>query len=46
MDCIKDMKKDILDIIDKSLEMNLEKSKLKGWRKLLAEFMKIFTPLM
>lgn len=46
MDCIKDMKKDILDTFEKSIEMDLKKSKLKGWRKLLAEFMKIYTPLM
>lgn len=46
MDCIKDMKKDILDTIKKSIEIDLKNSKLKGWRKLLAEFMKIYTPLM
>lgn len=46
MDCIQDMKKDILDTIDESLEMDLKKSQLKEWRKLLAEFMKVFTPLM
>ena len=46
LDCIKDMKKDILDTIKRSIEIDLKKSKLKGWRKLLAEFMKIYTPLM
>ena len=46
MDTIKDMKKDILDTMNKSIEIDLKKSKLKGWEKLLAEFMKIYTPLM
>lgn len=46
MECIKDMKKDILDMMDKSIEMDLKKSKLRGFKKLLAEFMKIYTPLM
>ena len=44
--CIKDMKKDILNTIDKSIEIDLKNAKLKGWKKLLAEFMKIYTPLM
>lgn len=46
MKCIKDMKKDIIETFEKSIEMDLKKSKLKGWRKLLAEFLKVFTPLM
>ena len=46
MDCIKNMKKDILETMEKSIEIDLEASKLKGFKKLLAEFMKIYTPLM
>ena len=46
MECIKDMKKDIIETIHKSIEIDLKSSKLKSWRKLLAEFMKVFTPLM
>lgn len=46
MSMIKDMKKDILDTIKKSIEIDLKSSKLKGWKKLLAEFIKIYTPLM
>lgn len=46
MDCIKDMKEDILNTINKSIEINLKISKLKGLKKLLAEFLKIYTPLM
>lgn len=44
--CIKYMKKDILDTLDKSIEIDIKNAKLKGWKKLLAEFMKIYTPLM
>ena len=46
MSCIKDMKKDIENTIEKSIEINLRRARLKGWKKLLAEFMKIYTPLM
>ena len=46
MDCIKDMKNDILKTFEKSIEIDLETAKLKGWKKLLAEFVKIYTPLM
>lgn len=44
-DCIKDMKKDFLDTQNKSEEITLKKSKLKGIKKLVAEVLKVFSPL-
>lgn len=46
LDCIKDMKNDLLELFEICLEIDLKASKLKGWKKLIAEFMKIYTPLM
>lgn len=46
MTCIKDMKNDFLNTIEKSIKVSLEDAKLKGLKKLVAEFLKIYTPLM
>lgn len=42
---IKKMKKDFLDTEKISIEMTLEKSKLKGFDRLIAETLKVFSPL-
>ena len=42
---IKKMKKDFLDTEKISIEMTLEKSKLKGFDRLIAEALKVFSPL-
>ena len=39
------MKKDFLDTEKISIEMTLEKSKLKGFDRLIAEALKVFSPL-
>ena len=46
MDCIIDMKRDIINTFEKCIEFDLKSSKLKSWKKLTAEFLKVFTPLM
>jgi len=46
LECIKDMKKDKEILLKKCIEFDLEKSKLKGIKKFIAEFLKIYTPLM
>ncbi|MBQ8681818.1 MAG: cardiolipin synthase [Bacilli bacterium] len=43
--CIKEMKKDFLETLDISEEIIGKKVKLKGWKKLVTESMKIFFPL-
>lgn len=45
VNCILDMKKDFLETLDVSEEIIKEKAKLKGWKKLLTEVMKVFFPL-
>lgn len=43
--CIQDMKKDFLDTVSVSEEITEKQSKLKGWKKLLVEVVKVFFPL-
>ncbi|MBQ9072399.1 MAG: cardiolipin synthase [Bacilli bacterium] len=43
--CIKDMKEDFEKTLDISEEITLKKSKLKGLKKLIAEILKVFSPL-
>lgn len=43
--CINDMKKDFLDTQNKSEQITKSKAKLKGLKRLLVEFIKIFFPL-
>lgn len=43
--CIKDMKEDFLETQSKSKEITKKDSKLKGIKKLVAEVMKVFSPL-
>lgn len=43
--CIKEMKKDFLQILESSQEVKKENC-LSGWKKFIAEFLKIYTPLM
>lgn len=43
--CIKDMKKDFIETLEVSEEISLKRARLKGWKKLLAEVMKVFSPL-
>lgn len=43
--CIKDMKDNFLNTQDVSLEIKLKDFKLKGWKKLVVEVMKVFFPL-
>lgn len=45
-DSIKEMKKDYLDTLCESQEIKHEKAKLKGWKRLIAEVLKVFSPLM
>lgn len=44
--CIKDMKNDFLDTLNVSEEIKGKKSKLKGFKKLIAEVMKVFSPVL
>lgn len=43
--CIMDMKKDFLETLEKSQEVKKDIYKLKGWKKLVAEMMKVYSPL-
>ena len=43
--CIKDMKEDFEDTLSLSEEITLKTAKLKGIKKLVAEFIKVFSPL-
>lgn len=43
--CIKDMKKDFIETQSKSKKITKKDSKLKGIKKLVAEVMKVFSPL-
>lgn len=43
--CIEEMHKDFLETVKKSEMITLEKAKLKGWKKLIAEVMKVYSPL-
>lgn len=45
-DCVWDMRDDFSRTMEKSQEITLEDSILRGWQKLLAEVMKVFSPLM
>ena len=44
-ECIEDMKKDFLETINISEEIKDARYKLTGWKKLLVEVMKVFSPL-
>ena len=44
-ECITDMKKDFLETQDKSQQITKKESKLKGLKKLIAEFLKVYSPL-
>ena len=44
-ECIDDMKEDFLETQKVSEEITIEKAKLKGWKKLVTEVMKVFFPL-
>ncbi len=44
--CIEDMKSDFLKTISLSENITADKAKLRGWQKLLAEVMKVFSPLL
>lgn len=44
--CIKDMKNDFLETMEKSIKVSKEDAKLKGLKKLTAEFLKVYSPLM
>lgn len=43
--CIKDMKKDFLQTLNISEQITEDKAKLKGWKKVITEVMKVFFPL-
>ena len=43
--CIKDIKKDFLDTLKVSEHITESSAKLKGWKKLIIEVMKVFFPL-
>lgn len=45
-DAICDMKIDFMETLDCSEQMTEKQAKLKGWRHLLAEILKVFTPLL
>lgn len=44
-ECIQDMKKDFIETQNISEEITENKAKLKGWKKLITEVMKVFFPL-
>lgn len=46
VDCIREMKADFLETMHRSQQISLDAAPLKGWRKLLAELMKVFSPLL
>lgn len=45
-ECIADMKADFLDMLEKSEEISAKGAGLHLWERLLAELMKVFTPLL
>lgn len=45
-ECIADMKADFLDTLKKSEEISAKRAELHLWERLLAELMKVFTPLL
>lgn len=45
-ECIGDMKADFLATAAKSQLVTVEQAKLRGWQRLLAELMKVFSPLL
>ena len=45
-DCIEDMKDDFLATAAQSQIITVEQSQLRGWKRLLAELMKVFSPLL
>ncbi|MCI7812706.1 MAG: cardiolipin synthase [Robinsoniella sp.] len=46
VDCIKDMKEDFEETMKQSEQIEKTGAKLKGWEKILAEVMKVFSPLL
>lgn len=44
--CIEDMKADFLETVSQSEEIAMDKANLRGWKRLVAEFMKVFSPLL
>ena len=44
-DCIGDMKADFLETMARSKEMRPDRVLLRGWERLPAEMMKVFSPL-
>ncbi|MDD6188125.1 MAG: cardiolipin synthase [Clostridiales bacterium] len=46
VDCIQEMKADFLETMHRSQQIRLDVAQLKGWKRLLAELMKVFSPLL
>ncbi|MGN1166940.1 MAG: phospholipase D-like domain-containing protein [Lachnospiraceae bacterium] len=46
VECIRDMKEDFEETLKQSEKINKSGAKLKGWERLLAEIMKVFSPLL
>ena len=44
--CIEDMKADFLATVARSEEITAQRAKLRGWKRLCAELMKVFSPLL
>ena len=44
-DCITDMKADFLNTMERSCEIDKNKAVMRGWQRLIAEIMKVFSPL-
>lgn len=44
-DCIGDMKADFLATVERSQKITMDGARLRGWQRLLAELMKVFSPL-
>lgn len=44
-DCIADMKADFLHTMERSCKIDKNKAVMKGWQRLIAEIMKVFSPL-
>lgn len=45
-DCIQDMKEDFLRTMERSQEVMIPGASLRGWQRLFAEVMKVFSPLL
>lgn len=45
-DCIPDMKADFLETVTQSESITADRARLRGWKRLLAELMKVFSPLL